>query len=147
MQFNPAGPGGFWRAMDLGGVREAFLQRLAQSQQLDDPLALHQQYVESLKACPPCDIQAKYLLEALERTTQAFIEDCRYNNDPRYLRVWLDYASRCCEPEDVFAFLSMRSICLDLAAYYEEYAGYLERRKLDMPDTCGPAACMRYICA
>ena len=122
--------------MDLNQHRDDFLRLLTTAQDLDDPLALHQQYIEGLKALQPTSDQAaKFLLEGLERATQAFIEDRRYGNDPRYLRVWLDYASRCREPEDVFAFLAMKGVCLDLAAYYEEYSGYLERRKLDQPGT------------
>lgn len=115
--------------MDMTGLRESFLANLQNSNDLDDPLSLHQDYIESIKACPVDEAQSKLLLEALERTTQAFIDDRRYANDPRYLRAWLDYASRCREPEDVFAFLAMRGICVDLAAYYEEYARYLERCK------------------
>lgn len=117
--------------MDLSHLRESFLAQLSSSSDLDDPLALHQQYIERLKAIPSSEQSSRLLLEALERCTQAFIDDRRYANDPRYLRAWLDYASRCREPEDVFAFLGMRGVCQDLAAYYEEYAGYLERRKIE----------------
>jgi len=120
-------------AMDLDQLRDTFLSRLTTAADLDDPLALHQEYIESLKSIPSAS-NPQLLLEALERTTQAFIEDRRYTNDPRYLRAWLDYASRCREPEDVFAFLGMRGVCQDLAAYYEEYAGYLERRKLEQAE-------------
>jgi checkpoint serine/threonine-protein kinase len=121
--------------MELEELKQSFLKHLVQSDELDDPLSLHVNYIQSLKTHQSHPTLQNFLLEALERTTQTFVEDPRYRNDPRYLRVWLDYAARCREPEDVFAFLAIKGICLDLAAYYEEYAGYMERRKIDNPGT------------
>lgn len=123
------------KSMELEQLKQTFLTHLARSDELDDPLSLHVNYIQSLKSHQNDPSLQNFLLEALERTTQCFVEDPRYRNDPRYLRVWLDYAARCREPEDVFGFLAMKGICLDLAAYYEEYAGYLERRKIDITGT------------
>lgn len=101
---------------------EAALERLAE---LDDPLCVYDQYYSYLSAT---EADALTVTRLLERATQTFVEDRRYRNDPRYLRLWLAYALRCRDPEDIFAFLGMHGIAADLAGYYEAYGEYLERR-------------------
>jgi hypothetical protein len=101
---------------------EAELSRL---EELDDPLSVFDRYYNALLQQSADPVTTT---RVLERATQTFVADRRYRNDPRYLRLWLAYARRCREPEDIYAFLAMQSIAADLAAYYEEYAAYLERQ-------------------
>lgn len=100
-------------------------EQLDRLEELDDPLSIFDQYYSHLLAS---QADAVTVTRVLERATQTFVDDRRYRNDPRYLRLWLAYALRCREPEDIYAFLAMRSIAAELAGYYEEYAAYLERK-------------------
>lgn len=102
-----------------------FEEELERVGELDDPLSVFDQYYSHLLST---HADAVTLTRILERATQMFVDDRRYRNDPRYLRLWLAYALRCREPEDIYAFLAMRSIASELASYYEEYAAYLERK-------------------
>ncbi len=106
---------------------EAFEAKLERAAELDDPLALYEEYYGAI-AADGADVDATAVTRLLERATQSFVEDRRYRNDPRYLRLWLAYAKRCREPEDIYAFLAMQSIAADLASYYEEYAAYVEAK-------------------
>lgn len=117
-------------------IHAAFERDVAILDKLDDPLNVFERYYQQLlQTQPSTDAHAgstpagqPSLTRLLERATQAFVDDRRYRNDPRYLRLWLDYARRCREPEDIYAFLAMRGIAAELAGYYEEYAAYLEGR-------------------
>lgn len=117
-------------------IHAAFERDVAALDRLDDPLSVFERYYQQLL---PTHSSAgalaggtpagqPSLTRLLERATQAFVDDHRYRNDPRYLRLWLEYARRCREPEDIYAFLAMRGIAAGLAGYYEEYATYLEGR-------------------
>lgn len=117
-------------------IHAAFERDVAILDKLDDPLNVFERYYQqllqtqsSMSAHPESTPAGQpSLTRLLERATQAFVDDRRYRNDPRYLRLWLDYARRCREPEDIYAFLAMRGIAAELAGYYEEYAAYLEGR-------------------
>lgn len=122
--------------------RQRFESRLAQIDQLDDPLAVYDAYIAHLQSLdantlPDKDINGNKrrasdikntLLKVLERCTQAFAADARYKNDVRYCRHWLAYAACCTEPEDVFVFMKEAGIGEVVAAFYEEYARVLERK-------------------
>ena len=103
----------------------AFEHAITNLLELDDPLTVFERYYQHLLTRGG---DAESLIRLLERATQTFVSDRRYRNDPRYLRLWLDYARRCREPEDIYAFLAMRGISSELASFYEEYAAYLESK-------------------
>ncbi|PJF16556.1 Kinase domain containing protein [Paramicrosporidium saccamoebae] len=103
----------------------AFEEQLLRLGELDDPLSVFDGYYSHLQHT---NADAVTLTRILERATQTFVTDRRYRNDPRYLKLWLAYAHRCVDPEDIYSFLAMRGIASDLAAFYEDYAGYLERK-------------------
>ncbi|KAJ3414968.1 hypothetical protein HDV05_005799 [Chytridiales sp. JEL 0842] len=65
---------------------------------------------------------------ALERAVRTFRKDPRYKEDPRYIRMWLQVASRAKVPDDVFKYLSVNNIGQGSALYYEDYAAYMETR-------------------
>lgn len=92
-----------------------------QAHLLDDPLALH----ESLISFYAQQGQLTDLVKALERCTQQLVQDRRYRNDIRYLRVWLQYARHCRQPLEIFDFLETQGIGKELALFYEEWAKVL----------------------
>lgn len=99
------------------------LEHLLQTQldTLDDPLAVHEQLCHLLSPSP------SRLLPALERATRSLLPDARYTNDPRHLRLWLQYAKHVREPLQVFAFLEERGVGRQLAGFYEEWAWCVKR--------------------
>jgi checkpoint serine/threonine-protein kinase len=67
------------------------------------------------------------LLSLLERATKAFLNSTQYKNDPRSLRLWLQYVRLFSDaPRETFAFLSRHNIGQGLALFYEEFAAWLE---------------------
>lgn len=104
--------------------QDFFAKELASLDELDDPLTIFEQrylYLQSHQL--PSD---PAIIELLDLATRQFVEDKRYRNDPRYLRLWLAYARLVSDPNDVYAFLPTRGIAVELSAYYEEYANFLE---------------------
>ncbi|ODO01472.1 hypothetical protein I350_06292 [Cryptococcus amylolentus CBS 6273] len=76
-----------------------------------------------------------HLLPLLETTTRRFVNDPRYQMDPRYLRLWVMYARHIERREEIWAFLESRNIGTDFSLFYEEWATALEglgrRKKAD----------------
>lgn len=62
------------------------------------------------------------ILPTLESTTRRFIEDDRYKQDARYLKLWVLYARHVERREEVWAFLESRDIGTRHASFYEEWA-------------------------
>lgn len=110
--------------------REAFEARLA-SDESDDPLQDYVDYIAWTHNHYPQGGNAESgLLALLERCTSCFRDTPYYKNDPRYLKVWLEYAAYSDLPRDVFVYLAKKDIALQLALYYEEFAKFLEARGL-----------------
>lgn len=89
---------------------------------LDDPLALHESLITLYTQQAHSSTN---LVKALERCTQHLVQDRRYRNDIRYLRVWLQYARHCRQPLEIFEFLESQGIGKELALFYEEWAKVL----------------------
>lgn len=113
---------------------EAFLNRqkeyqtqIAQADELDDPLAVHFEYINWLleNSISGHNALSDYI-PALESATNKFCKDARWKNDPRYLKCWYLYAKVTQDPNDVFVFLIQNQIGLELASFYEEYSEFLE---------------------
>ncbi|KXZ53625.1 CKS2 protein [Gonium pectorale] len=66
------------------------------------------------------------LQKVLEACTKELQRHARYNNDIRFLRLWIQYADCLPDPADVFLFLKEKGIGQDFALYYEAYATYFE---------------------
>lgn len=93
----------------------------------DDPLDIHHQYARFvLNSYPAGASSSSRLLPLLESSTRKFLDDERYTNDPRYLRLWNLYAKNMDCPEDCYRFLFAKGIGERLAILYEEYALVLE---------------------
>ncbi|ORX76342.1 hypothetical protein K493DRAFT_321573, partial [Basidiobolus meristosporus CBS 931.73] len=124
------------RAQDLQTQRAGFEKELEGMNELDDPLDVYHRYVKwTIENYPQGHNQQSNLVPLLERATRHFLDDNRYLNDPRYLRMWLLYANQVRDPKVIFAFLIRNNIGMDLAAFYQEYADLLESlNRLDQAD-------------
>ncbi|KAL9113621.1 MAG: hypothetical protein Q9227_002359 [Pyrenula ochraceoflavens] len=97
----------------------------------DDPLDIYDRYIKWTLASYPSaqNTPQSGLQPLLERATRHFLTSAHYRNDIRYLRFWLLYIQLgfSAAPRETYAFLSRHGIGGGLAAYYEEFAGWLER--------------------
>jgi checkpoint serine/threonine-protein kinase len=94
----------------------------------EDPLDVHHQYARFVLGNYPAGASAtSKLVPLLEASTRRFLDDERYKNDPRYLRLWNLYAKNMEVPEDCYRFLFAKGIGERLAILYEEYAIVLEQ--------------------
>lgn len=110
-------------------TRAGFEAEVAVLDESDDPLDIYDRYVRwILDAYPSAQATpASQLHTVLERATTTFISSSQYKNDPRYLKLWLQYIAFFAEsPREMFVFLARHSIGEGLALFYEEYAGWLE---------------------
>lgn len=110
-------------------VRAEFEAEVAALAESDDPLDVYDRYVRwILDAYPSAQATpASQLHTVLERGTKAFLSSPQYRNDPRYLRLWLQYIAFFADaPRETFVFLSRHGVGETLALFYEEYAGWLE---------------------
>ena len=105
---------------------EVEVQNIADS---DDPLDVFDRYVKwTLNAYPSAQSTPQsQLLPLLERATKEFLSSTHYKNDPRYLKLWLNYIRWFSDaPRETFAYLAGREIGKGLALFYEEFAAWLE---------------------
>ncbi|KAL2270115.1 hypothetical protein VTJ83DRAFT_2299 [Remersonia thermophila] len=110
-------------------IRAEFEAELASINEADDPLDIYDRYVRwTLDAYPSAQATRESGLHTLlERATKAFVTSAQYKNDPRYLKMWLQYIGFFSDaPREAFVFLSRHGIGEGLALYYEEYAAWLE---------------------
>ncbi|KAL2895162.1 Mitotic spindle checkpoint protein BUBR1 [Bienertia sinuspersici] len=59
---------------------------------------------------------------------RTFWHDDRYQNDLRYLKVWLEYAENCADAEVIYKFLDANNIGQSHSAYYIAYALHMEAK-------------------
>ncbi|KAK6454966.1 Mad3/BUB1 homology region 1-domain-containing protein [Scheffersomyces xylosifermentans] len=100
---------------------------ISQIDELDDPLQAFVDYINwTHNRYPQGSNSESGLLNLLERCTSSFRDVAHYKNDPRYLKVWLEYTNYSDSPRDIFVYLAKKEIGNQLALYYEEFANYLE---------------------
>ncbi|PWW75153.1 hypothetical protein C7212DRAFT_198905 [Tuber magnatum] len=106
-----------------------FEEELRGSSDLDDPLEVWVRYVNwTQETFPSGHSTDSGLLQLLERATQTFTHEQHYKNDPRYLRLWIQYIQNFSDaPREAFAYLARHDIGQRLALFYEEYAALLEK--------------------
>ncbi|KAL9101667.1 MAG: hypothetical protein Q9163_003106 [Psora crenata] len=110
-------------------IREEYELELNAVQDSDDPLDIYDRYVKwTLSAYPSAQATPESQLRPLlERATKAFQSATHYKNDPRYLKLWLNYIRFFSDaPRETFTYLSRHSIGEGLALFYEEFAAWLE---------------------
>lgn len=114
----------------LAKQREGFESSLI-SDELDDPLQAYIDYIEWIhNHYPQGNNVDSGLLKLLEKCTSNFRDTPYYKNDPRYLKIWLEYAGYSDLPRDVFVYLAKKEIGVQLALFYEEFARFLEKKGL-----------------
>jgi checkpoint serine/threonine-protein kinase len=109
--------------------RQEFEKELQAIDESDDPLDIYDRYVKwTLDTYPSAqNTRQSQLCPLLERATQAFQSSAHYKNDPRYLKLWLQYIRLFSDaPRETFAYLSRHGIGHGLALFYEEFAAWLE---------------------
>lgn len=110
-------------------IRAEYEKELSTIDESDDPLDIYDRYVRwTLNAYPSAQATpSSQLLPLLERATKAFLKSDHYKDDPRYLKLWLNYIRFFSDsPRETFAYLARHDIGCGLALYYEEFAAWLE---------------------
>ena len=110
-------------------ARQEFEKELQSIDDSDDPLEVYDRYCKwTLNAYPTAQATSQsQLLPLLERATKAFLNSPHYKNDPRYLKLWLNYIRFFSDaPRETFAYLARHGIGDGLALYYEEFSAWLE---------------------
>ena len=110
-------------------MRNEYEKEILSIAESDDPLDVYDRYVRwTLDAYPSAQATpASQLLPLLERATKTFLSSAQYKNDPRYLKLWLQYIRFFSDaPRETFAFLARHNIGEGLALFYEEFAAWLE---------------------
>ncbi|OJK02439.1 hypothetical protein ASPACDRAFT_115361 [Aspergillus aculeatus ATCC 16872] len=110
-------------------IRQEYEAELQAIDESDDPLDVYDRYVKwTLNAYPSAQATPESgLLPLLERAVKHFLSSAHYKNDPRYLRLWLQYIRLFSDsPRETFAFLARHRIGESLALFYEEFAAWLE---------------------
>ncbi|KAI4247493.1 MAG: hypothetical protein L6R40_001441 [Gallowayella cf. fulva] len=110
-------------------IRNDYEQELLAIADSDDPLDIYDRYVKwTLNAYPSAQATPESQLRPLlERATRAFQTVTHYKNDPRYLKLWLNYIRFFSDaPREAFAYLARHNIGEGLALFYEEFSAWLE---------------------
>ncbi|KAI7903648.1 Mad3/BUB1 homology region 1-domain-containing protein [Cokeromyces recurvatus] len=99
----------------------------------DDPLQIYVDYIRwTIEMYPEGHTIESNLIGLLKEATNRFVTDRRYKNDPRYLKIWMEYAQLITDPRDIFLYLIKHDVGQSLALFYEEYAAYYEKlNKID----------------
>ncbi|KAG4305737.1 hypothetical protein PORY_000647 [Pneumocystis oryctolagi] len=107
--------------------RRLFESEIDGSDDLDDPLDVWVKYIKWTNETYPHGQSAESgLVPLLERCIRRFVSDSHYKDDPRYLKVWIQYMKYIDDPRELFCFLAYNGIGQSLSTFYEEYANFLE---------------------
>ncbi|EEB09491.1 mitotic spindle checkpoint protein Mad3 [Schizosaccharomyces japonicus yFS275] len=116
---------------DIEATKQSYEEAIQNTGTTDDPLEPWLKYIQwTLETFPQGDSNVSEFVRLLERCTQHFLKDPLYQNDIRYLKVWLRYAPYTNDPAELFSFLEVHKIGLQFSIYYEEYANYFESKGL-----------------
>lgn len=69
---------------------------------------------------------ASHLVPLLESTSRRFIDDARYSQDIRNLKMWVMYTRHVERREEIFAYLESKDVGTKHALFYEEWATAVE---------------------
>eukprot|EP00586_Coscinodiscus_wailesii_P019822 CAMPEP_0172517578 /NCGR_PEP_ID=MMETSP1066-20121228/286246_1 /TAXON_ID=671091 /ORGANISM="Coscinodiscus wailesii, Strain CCMP2513" /LENGTH=1458 /DNA_ID=CAMNT_0013299657 /DNA_START=234 /DNA_END=4610 /DNA_ORIENTATION=+ len=90
-----------------------------------DPLVHWLSYIKFVQETFPSDTQATFLL--LERCARALLNDPRYQNDVRFIRVCILYADKTSTPMDIFKFLHQKKVGSKTALFWVAWAWVAEK--------------------
>lgn len=121
------------REAALQSGHEQFREQLKHMDEQDDPLQTYINYIEwTIQMYPEGPKGQSNLLWLLEGATTQFSDDTRYKADPRFLKIWLEYAKHSEHKKSVYLHLMENNIGQELALFYEDYAAYYEQlEKMD----------------
>jgi hypothetical protein len=94
----------------------------------EDPLENWYEYIKWIQQSKLSGIGSDEVLGVFQRCTKEFLNDARYKNDPRYCRIWIQYADLCQDPSDVFAFMKTNCIAVGLALFWTSWSFVLDLR-------------------
>ena len=126
--FSPVPTPGSTRNMN-DTIKAEYENELLTINDSDDPLDVYDRYVKwTFNAYPSAQATSdSQLRPLLERATKAFQNTSHYKNDPRYLKLWIQYIRLFSDaPREIFAYLARHGIGEGLALFYEEFAAWLE---------------------
>lgn len=92
----------------------------------EDPLQPWIECIKWVRESFPSGGEQSGLLPIYEQCVRTLWSDKRYHDDLRYLKVWLEYADQCDDPEVVYNFLDVNGIGQDHSLFYMRYAACLE---------------------
>ncbi|RCK59426.1 Checkpoint serine/threonine-protein kinase BUB1 [Candida viswanathii] len=116
--------------LKLARQRDILEKKLLEAEDSDDPLLIYVEYLDWIHYNYPQGANTESgLVILLEQCTAKFRDIPNYKNDPRYLKVWMEYINYSDTPKDIFIYLAKKDIGTQLALYYEEFASYLELLK------------------
>eukprot|EP00462_Mataza_sp_D1_P019470 CAMPEP_0175131278 /NCGR_PEP_ID=MMETSP0087-20121206/6455_1 /TAXON_ID=136419 /ORGANISM="Unknown Unknown, Strain D1" /LENGTH=822 /DNA_ID=CAMNT_0016413553 /DNA_START=85 /DNA_END=2553 /DNA_ORIENTATION=- len=106
-------------------------KRMIRQYKGDDPLSPWIEYVQCLQATYGENEENLHteLVPVLEQCTKLFQDYALYQNNKKYLRLWIIYADMCQNPEEIFGILTSKGIGSKLAMYYQAYALVLENQE------------------
>ncbi|EFA84583.1 putative protein serine/threonine kinase [Heterostelium album PN500] len=94
----------------------------------EDPLDIWSRYVRWVQQSFIGGNMKKELIVLLERCTSMFVNNEKYRNDQRYMKLWIIYADMCRDPIEIFNYLETNKIGLTLSLFYEAKAIIYENK-------------------
>ncbi|KAL8471429.1 hypothetical protein ACS0TY_028908 [Phlomoides rotata] len=94
-----------------------------------DPLLPWLRGIKKMKETLPPHLLKEKLPRFLQKCSETFIADCRYSNDLRYLRVWLQLMDFVDNPKSVLRTMEKNRIGMKKSLFYQAYALYYEKMK------------------
>ncbi|PRT54811.1 Checkpoint serine/threonine-protein kinase BUB1 [Wickerhamiella sorbophila] len=91
---------------------------------LDDPIQLYIERIDALHIFST-EVAKTLLKKTLVDGTLRFRQNPVYENNVKYLRLWLEFAKLASDPVLVFKYIAQKRIASKLALFYEEYAKLL----------------------
>ena len=107
--------------------RRSFEEKIMQYKGAD-PLENWNEYIKWMQQSKLSGIGSDEVLCVFQRCTKEFLNDARYKNDPRYCRIWIQYADLCQDPSDVFSFMKTNSIAVGLALFWTSWSLVMDLR-------------------
>ncbi|KAJ6684527.1 MITOTIC SPINDLE CHECKPOINT PROTEIN BUBR1 [Salix purpurea] len=94
----------------------------------DDPLLPWIECIKWVQEAFPQGGDSSGLVLIYEQCVRAFWHSDLYKDDPRFLKVWLEYAENCVDAEVIYSFLDANEIGKSQSAYYLAYALHMESK-------------------
>ncbi|KAL0212996.1 hypothetical protein RCL1_006622 [Eukaryota sp. TZLM3-RCL] len=93
---------------------------------IEDPLDSWIRYINFVNSTATDN---KQFIKLLERVTESLQDIKVYQNDRRFIVLWVQYADYCPDAKDVFKYMYNKGIGLDLSLFWEAYSLICENRR------------------